>query len=159
MVKCNGGLKTVKGKILKPVIDKDGYQRVHLSKNGKKKKFGVHRLVYAAFCGEIPNGLVVNHINECKTDNRLSNLNLMTPKENNNWGTRNDRIAKAAKNDPKRSKPVIGYDEQGNAVAIFSSTAEAGRNGYDPKNISACCRGKRNLHRGLRWKYKDDGDC
>ena len=35
----------------------------------------------------------VNHINEDKTDNRLENLNLMTGKENCNWGTHNQKIS------------------------------------------------------------------
>ena len=50
------------------------------------KAFLVHRLVYATFVGEIPDGLQVNHIDECKENNVLSNLNLMTAKENTNWG-------------------------------------------------------------------------
>ena len=157
-----GGLKTVKGKILSPSTDKYGYLRVILSKDGKAKNFQVHRLVYEAFCGEIPDGLVVNHINEDKTDNRLENLNLLTPKENLTWGTCVERRAKALKkalkNNPKMSKPVVGMDEQGNVVITFPSTMEAQRNGYDSGHISRCCRGKRSTHNGLHWKYAD-GDC
>lgn len=146
--------RVIKGKILKPFIDKHGYQRVQLCKNGKRKKFFVHRLVYSAFNGEIPDGLVVNHINECKTDNRLCNLNLMTSKENTNWGTGIERRSKA------QSKVCIGYDDEGNVVVTFSSTQEAGRNGYEPGAISACCRGLYGFktHKGLIWKYAD-GDC
>ena len=154
-----GGLQTVKGKILKPSTTPKGYQHVILCKNGKAKNFFVHRLVYAAFCGEIPEGLVVNHINEVKTDNRLENLNLMTQKENINWGTGHERSAKANLNHPQMSKPVVGMDEQGNVVITFPSAMEAGRNGYTQGNISACCRGKVKHHKGLIWKYKDDWDC
>ena len=138
-----------KGKILKPFISKSGYQLVSLCKNGKKKALYIHRLVYAAFCGEIPEGLVVNHINEVKTDNRLENLNLMTQKENINYGTCIER----------RSKAVIGYDENGNIVVEFPSTQEADRNGYSHSHVSACCRGEAKHHKGLIWKYKDDWDC
>lgn len=136
-------------RILKSGTDEDGYQLARLFKNGKAKMFKVHRLVYAAFCGEIPDGMQVNHINEDKSDNRLENLNLMTPKENCNWGTHIEKIIKAL------SKPVVGYDEQGNVVVTFSSTQEAGRNGYCSGNISACCNGKKHFKtcRGLTWKY------
>lgn len=136
-----------KGKIRKPFSDKDGYQLVQLCKDGKRKAFLVHRLIYEAFCGKIPSGMQVNHINECKTDNRLCNLNLMTPKENTNWGTRTERSAKA------QSKPVIGIDENGDIIVTFPSAREAGRNGYDQSHISACCRGKKPSHKGLIWRY------
>lgn len=56
---------------------------------------GVHVWVYLTFVGEIPDGLEVNHIDEDKHNNRLDNLNLMTPKENSNWGTRNAKISAA----------------------------------------------------------------
>jgi len=79
-------LKFGKVKILKPFGKKD-YLRIELNKDGKRKRYSVHRLVYEAFNGEIPEGMQVNHINEIKTDNSLWNLNLMTPKENSNYGT------------------------------------------------------------------------
>ena len=86
----------IKEKILKPNIDNregKGCLRVRLCKNGKQKFFQIHRLVYETFVGKIPDDMQCNHINEKKDDNRLENLNLMTPKENSNWGTRNERIA------------------------------------------------------------------
>lgn len=143
-----GGVRTIKGRILTPKTNA-GYQRVQLWKDGNVKMFYIHRLVYAAFNGAIPDGMEVNHINECKTDNRLCNLNLMSPSENINFGTRNERCAKA------QSKPVIGYDEDGNVVVTFPSTAEAGKNGYSQPHISACCRGTRPKHKGLRWRYEN----
>ena len=86
---------TGREKILKSSVDKIGYMYVGLCKNGKVKFFKVHRLIYEAFYGEIPNGMQVNHINEIKADNRLSNLNLMTRKENINFGTGIERRAKS----------------------------------------------------------------
>lgn len=43
---------------------------------------GVHRIVYAWFNNFIPDGMVVDHINNIKTDNRLDNLQLLTPRDN-----------------------------------------------------------------------------
>lgn len=42
----------------------------------------VHRVIYAWFNRIIPKGMVVDHINTVKTDNRLDNLQLLTPAQN-----------------------------------------------------------------------------
>ena len=135
-------------KFLKPQTRKDGYQRVWLSDNeGKIKCYFVHRIVYEAVSGKpIPDGMQVNHINECKTDNRFENLNLMTPKENMNFGT---GIIRGTK---KRSKKV-GAFKDGKLVLEFNSTQEAGRQGFSQSNISECCNGKLKTHKGFQWKY------
>ena len=84
-----------KGRILKPGKNSKGYMTVILCKDRKKKTFLVHRLVYDAFNGKIPEGMQVNHINEIKTDNSLWNLNLMTNQENCNWGRHNLNVSKS----------------------------------------------------------------
>lgn len=65
---------------------KHSYIRVCLSKGGVRKQFRVHQLVAMAFLGHIPCGqkLVVNHINLDKHDNRLSNLELISARDNGN---------------------------------------------------------------------------
>lgn len=75
--------KTKKEKILIEVENGKGYKTVLLSKNGKKIRFYVHRLVYTAFVGVITDGYQIDHINNNKTDNRLQNLQLLTSSENN----------------------------------------------------------------------------
>lgn len=138
-----------KGRILKPCKKKNGYLYVRLSKNGITKNFYVHRLVYEAFNGTIPDGYEVNHINEIKTDNRYpENLNLMTSKENANWGTRNQRTAE------KQSDTVLQLTPDGQLVKEWPSSNEAGRNGFDQGHIVDCCNGKRNTHKGFLWMKK-----
>ena len=142
-----------KSRLMKIHINKNGYFRVVLHKNGIEKNYSVHRLVYEAFVGEIPDGMQVNHINEIKTDNRVVNLNLMTPKENSNWGTRNERVSEKQTNG-KNSKPVLKIDPISNEiVAEFPSAKEAERQtGFN--HINLWCRGERKSADGFIWKYK-----
>lgn len=59
-----------------------GYKIVHLSANNEKKAVRIHRLVWIAKHGVIPEGYIVDHINNDKEDNRISNLQLLTSAEN-----------------------------------------------------------------------------
>lgn len=59
-----------------------GYVAVVLTRGGKAKPSKIHNLVMAAFVGPRPAGLVINHKNGVKTDNRVTNLEYVTPREN-----------------------------------------------------------------------------
>jgi predicted XRE-type DNA-binding protein len=63
-----------------------GYRRISVNINGRKNTMLAHRLVYAYFNGltELPPKLEVNHIDGDKLNNRIENLELITPKENVN---------------------------------------------------------------------------
>lgn len=146
----NGSLASVKERILKPSINHKGYYRVALWKNSIPKRCLVHRLVWEAFNGTIPEGLQVNHISERKSENRLSNLNLMTPKENCNWGTGIERQAK------KLSKVVLQFDLNDNFIKEFPSLMQVYRElGFNQGNISKCCKGKYKTAYGFKWRYKE----
>ena len=141
-----------KGGLLKPFSNYKGYLLVTLFKNKQLKHYQVHRLVYEAFYGKIPFWMQVNHLNERKNDNRLENLNLMTPKQNINWGTRNERIK------IKLSKPVLQFDLNGKFIKEWLSASEAARQlGLLQDKINLCCNGKRNTTGGYIWKYKMAG--
>ena len=135
-----------KEKILKPTINHKGYYQVGLWKQSIGKMYLVHRLVWIAFNGTIPEGLQVNHINEIKSDNRLSNLNLMTPKENTNWGTGIER----------RTKAVLQFTLEDIFVKEYPSATQVERElGFSQGNIVKCCKGKLKQVYGYKWRYKE----
>lgn len=136
----------------------NGYWNCTLSTNtGERWNTKIHRVVWTGVNGPIPQGLDVNHIDENKNNNSIDNLNLLTRKENNNWGSRNERagkaISKANTNNPKRSK-AVGAFKDGKLVLTFPSTQEAERQGYKHSNISNCCKGIRyKTYKGFQWQY------
>jgi hypothetical protein len=71
--------------ILKDAKDGGCYRLVSLHLNRKAKTFRIHKLVAIAFLGHIPSGhkTVVDHINNKRDDNRASNLQLITSRNNN----------------------------------------------------------------------------
>ena len=71
-----------KGGFLKHVVSHKGYDRVGLHRDGKKKKFSVHRLVAQTFIPNPDNKPEVDHINQDRSDNRLENLRWVTKSEN-----------------------------------------------------------------------------
>lgn len=71
-------------KILKPVIGRNGYLQVKLCNKEKQKNVKIHQLAAMAFLNHTPCGhkIVVDHKNNDKQDNRLSNLQLISQREN-----------------------------------------------------------------------------
>ena len=61
---------------------RDRYRTLTLSKDGKQKRCRVHALVLEAFVGPRPKGYQCNHIDEDKGNNRLDNLEWVTPRQN-----------------------------------------------------------------------------
>lgn len=75
------------GRILTPQIVK-GYLVIGLWTGQRQRLVRLHRLLWRTFRGEIPEGLVVNHIDGCKTNNALENLEIVTVKENTHHAIR-----------------------------------------------------------------------
>ena len=154
--------------------DKDGYLRVNLWKNRRHKTCSVHRLVAETFL-ENPEGKpCINHKiegDEGKTmnfvffnedgsvDEERTTIEWATYKENNDYGTRNERAGKAiskALTNGKQSKRVLQLSLSGELIREWPSAMECGRNGFNQGAVSACCRGERKSHKGFRWMYADD---
>jgi hypothetical protein len=60
-----------------------GYPAIRLSYGGSRNKIQrVHRLVWSAFNGEIPEGMEIDHLDSVVDNNHKDNLECVTPKEN-----------------------------------------------------------------------------
>ena len=73
-----------KEKTLKAGVNAYGYLQVSLHKNGKKSTKKIHKLVAIAFSGHIADGykVCVDHIDNNKLNNHVSNLQLISAREN-----------------------------------------------------------------------------
>ena len=88
----NGDILSLKSKkILSMLKGSNGYLffKIYDEKLEKAKNYLHHRFVYEVFRGPIPRCFEVDHVNEIKTDNRIKNLQLLTPKQNS--GKSNNR--------------------------------------------------------------------
>lgn len=143
---------------LKPRYHRDGYLHVGLYRNGKMKNKLIHRLVLEAFV-ENPNNLPeVNHKDENKINNELSNLEWCDTSYNSNHGTRNRRIGQT------KSKKVRAINVETGEVITFNSAKEAISKGYSRVLYQACRGvyddGRGNLlgdghtYKGHRWSYE-----
>jgi hypothetical protein len=84
-----GNVKSIrfdKEKLLLPQINSKGYYFVVLCDKTKRKQIQIHQLVAMAFLNHIPCKMefVINHINFDKKDNKVSNLEIVTNRENSN---------------------------------------------------------------------------
>jgi len=148
-------MHTKKNVIMKQSVDKDGYFRIQLCKNGIYKSFFVHRLVLEAFSYNYENKPTVNHINGIKSDNRIDNLQWATYSEQNQhaWDNglkfmtekkreaskKNIRICISKrdneKNGSNNSINVDKYSLNNEYICTYSSISKAS----ELTNISASC--------------------
>jgi hypothetical protein len=146
------GKKFCKGVVIEPKTTNAGYLRVNLCKENRYKSFSVHRLVAEAFLSACDvAGLQVNHKDENKQNNSVENLEWVTRKENNNYGTKIDRQAKKVK------IPVLQYDKEGNLLGEWESATDAEKalSGKFTGAVSHCINGKTKSAFGFIWKFKE----
>ena len=157
--------RTGKPDLMNPSENTKGYFQVCLCKNGETKKCYVHRLIAETFLENPENKPCINHkiegdegkkinmvfFNEDGTvDEERTTIEWVTYKENNDYGTHNERVAKAL------SKPVLQLSLTGELIREYPSAKECGRNGFDSSTVTKCCNGKQKTHKGFRFMYADD---
>ena len=122
-------------KFLIPQRCGSGYLRVELYKNRKKTNFLVHRLVAETYLANPDNLPEVNHLDECKTNNCVSNLE---------WSTRQANVAYSN----AKAIRCIELDK------VFSSITEAERALHlCHENICKVLKGKEAHTGGYHFEY------
>lgn len=160
-------------KCITPKISRVGYHRVTLSANGFQRTISIHRLVALAFIPNPENKPTVNHINECKSDNRSENLEWATNAEQNSHGTRTQRAiahtdweARTAKIDYTIVASKHDYSRQdmcnrkrtmvikdGVVIGEFNTQKEAGEAfGVSRSKVSQCVSGIKKSCKGYAFE-------
>ena len=153
----DGRTRYFEPKILSQHYDKDGYCQVCFSIDGKTYQKKVHRLVAQAFIPNPNNYPMVNHKDECKTNNFVENLEWCDCKYNLNYGTNPARISERVRNNKYISKEIVQITLDGNIVRVYPSTREVERElGLWHTGVSACALGKNNSCGGFKWKFLKD---
>ena len=143
------------GRVMKPYRDSKGYLQIDISLDGRRRQnrvhLQVHRLVASAFL-PVPasDHTQVNHKDENKENNCVSNLEWCTPKYNCNYGHHIENVANAIRMD------IYSLDKDGN-IEYFHGVRQAGRAVGASEcayvHISEVLRGKRKTAFGRRWFY------
>lgn len=145
----NGRKQLYKGYVLKQRLDKNGYMYVTLSVNNKTVYLLVHRVISASFLPNPDNLPEVNHKDNDRTNNAVSNLEWCTSRYNMAYKEKYGISAKEATKVLR--KPVIAINPEFSEVFLFESQHEAARQlGVNQGNMNEVVKGKRQIA-GVYW--------
>ena len=153
----NGVVYSKRNTPLKFSINPKGYCVIGLCENGITKYISVHTVIAKTFVfnSDPTNKTQVNHINGIKTDNRVENLEWVTPKENIEHARKILGYNNAGKYNVN-AKAIVGYDKYTNEIKYtFDSQGDAKRKISIQKLISLVTMEKhgKKSYRGCKWKY------
>ena len=126
--------KQLFGKLLTKQVDKDGYITYAGRYNGKRKHLKAHRCVAEAFLDNIDGSNLVDHKNRIRSDNRVENLQWITPKDNSK---------------SKSYKSYVFNDVDGNVVFTTDLSLYCSENGIQYSRLNWV----------LLGNYKSAGGC
>lgn len=176
--KCNAK-RVFKSHLMTQSKTPNGYLQFKMSNQSVHKSYSSHRFIWECFNGPIPDNKQINHKDEDKTNNFVyvnidgtvdigkSNLELVTPKENVNYGTARERIISKTKGrkhseqhqmniEKSLNKPILQYTTDGIFVKEWKSATDVQKTlGYNKSNINKCLKGHIKRCYGSIWRYKE----
>ena len=110
----------------------------------EKKNYYQHRFVYEVFKGMIPSIMEIDHRNSIRSDNRIKNLQLLTPTQNKQ---------------KSNNKPIISTNiETGKEIRFISIKKASNKLNIDSSLITAICKGKfksaTSKKNGCKYKFR-----
>lgn len=132
-------------KKLKGSTRKDGYKSIQFGRKGGS--FLVHRLMYQTFVGDIPEGIMIRHLDDDPRNNRIENLATGTQKDNMADAKRNGIFprgstngrSKLSESDVIKIKSLLDHQKQTEIASLF---------GVSRRTISF-------IQQGKTWKHVD----
>ena len=147
-----------RGRVIELSIGGGGYLRVELNKNGKGRKFMVHRLVAQAFVPNPRNYPWINHRDGLKTNARPANLQWCTPSQNSYHAVKTGlwKVTKKHRNSAaemcrrKKGHPVRCVETN---IVYPSAGSASVWNGMCSTSIGQVCKGRRKTAGGYCWEW------
>ena len=152
-------------KWLKQLLTPSGYCTVTLYREGSTTRHPVlvHRLVANAFIKNIDNKPEVNHINFITTDNRIENLEWVTPLENISHSIKHGRHkgeTRFKKGNDRWKNTIHPFSKsviEKNSGRTFNSIKEAAREFNLPHQYVSTCIKKSGITQGLKFRLERGG--
>lgn len=137
----------VKERVLTSFPNRSGYCKVNLYRDRNMEVKSVHRLVAETFIPNPDNLPQVNHKDEDKGNNLVENIEWCTASYNTNYGTRNERAAKA------NEQAIYVITDSGHRYYFDSARKAAEIIGLKVCSVSDCLHGRQKTHRGFSFEW------
>jgi len=157
-----GRTRTWKGQVLNPDIAPNGYYRITLAVEGKKKQVYIHRLIATHFMDNPNNLLQVNHIDGNKLNNSMDNLEWVSAQENTIHAYKNGLINHiAGENHPnygkfgsksRKAKKVKSTDIITGEQKTYGALIETVKDGFTKSEVSRSCN-HGGIHKGHKFEF------
>ena len=139
-----------------------GYKTVGLTRDGKTETAYVHRLVAEAYIPNPQNLPFINHKDENKANNFVTNLEWCTVQYNNTYGDKNERQANAIRGRKHTQEHIekirrsnMGRHGKQKEVVCVDDGKRFLYYGISPKTVKSCCE-RRSQGRKKTFRYADD---
>lgn len=151
-ISSQGNIRYIDGRIKKTDSDAEGYRRTSILIGGKYTRIRIHNLVAKAFIPNPFNKRFVNHKNGNKADNRVSNLEWCTPRENSLLAIKNGQFCKN-----KRYEKIVAVNVRTNETTIYKTQGEAARViGITDSEVNKVLKNKRKSSHSYKFYYYSD---